>query len=406
METKQIEELADAIDKKIEGYAAKAATASDEVKAQMKADIKEMTDQFNKITADMLEVQKSVDQIAAEGKRIKQAGEGKTLESVLEKSLKDADFAAYVGKKKSGVKAEYQKGFEGLPIRTKAVPVSTATTEVVPADYRPTIIAPPDRRNHIRDFINVISTTSNRIVLPVEKTISDGFGVVPEGTLKGYGSFSLDINTFPVIKIASVHKITEEMLDDIPGLVQYITTRFMAKLANKEDSVLLYNALSASEFQGLIPAADAYVDVLADPLVSRWDILRAAITQATVDEYTPTRIFMHPTDVMLLRGVKDTSGNYIGGAAPWSPVPLQVDGVPIVSTTAINVGEFLVGDMAMGAQIFDRMTPSVRFYDQDENNAQMNLITVVVEERLTLAILRPSAFVWGTFAVGLAYGTA
>ena len=157
METKQIEELADAIDKKIEGYAAKAATASDEVKAQMKADIKEMTDQFNKITADMLEVQKSVDQIAAEGKRIKQAGEGKTLESVLEKSLKDADFAAYVAKKKSGVKAEYQKGFEGLPIRTKAVPVSTATTEVVPvstattevvpADYRPTIIAPPDRRN-------------------------------------------------------------------------------------------------------------------------------------------------------------------------------------------------------------------------------------------------------------------
>ena len=32
METKQIEELADAIDKKIEGYAAKAATASDEGK--------------------------------------------------------------------------------------------------------------------------------------------------------------------------------------------------------------------------------------------------------------------------------------------------------------------------------------------------------------------------------------
>lgn len=406
MEKEQIEELADAIDKKIEGYAAKAATASDEVKAQMKADIKEMTDQFNKVTADMLEVQKSVDQIAAEGKRIQQAGEGKTLESVLEKSLKDTDFAAYVAKKKSGVKAEYQKGFDGLSIRTKAVPVSTAETGVVPADYRPTIITPPDRRNHIRDFINTTSTTSNRIVLPVETSITDGFGVVPEGNLKGYGSFSLDINTFPVIKIASVHKITEEMLDDIPGLAQYITTRFMAKLANKEDNVLLYNTLSASEFQGLIPAADAYVDVLADPLVSRWDILRAAITQATVDEYTPTRIFLHPTDVMLLRAVKDTSGNYIGGAAPWSPVPLQVDGVPIVSTTAINVGEFLVGDMAMGAQIFDRMTPSVRFYDQDENNAQMNLITVVVEERLTLAILRPSAFVWGTFAVGLAYGTA
>ena len=80
------------------------------VKAQMKADIKEMTDQFNKVTADMLEVQKSVDQIAAEGKRIQQAGEGKTFESVLEKSLKDADFAAYVAKKEIRCKGRISKG--------------------------------------------------------------------------------------------------------------------------------------------------------------------------------------------------------------------------------------------------------------------------------------------------------
>ena len=104
------------------------------VKAQMKADIKEMTDQFNKVTADMLEVQKSVDQIAAEGKRIQQAGEGKTFESELEKTLERClTFAAYVAKKEIRCKRpNIKKGFDGLSIRTKAVPVSTADTEVVP----------------------------------------------------------------------------------------------------------------------------------------------------------------------------------------------------------------------------------------------------------------------------------
>jgi len=59
-----------------------------------------------------------------------------------------------------------------------------------------------------------------------------------------------------------------------------------------------------------------------------------------------------------------------------------------------------------GAQVFDRKAASVNFYDQDENNAQLNLITVVIEERLTLVIYRPNAFVYGDFASALAKGSA
>ena len=43
---------------------------------------------------------------------------------------------------------------------------------------------------------------------------------------------------------------------------------------------------------------------------------------------------------------------------------------------------------------------------QDEDNAQKNLITVVIEERLTLVIYRPNAFVYGDFASALANGSA
>ena len=83
-----------------------------------------------------------------------------------------------------------------------------------------------------------------------------------------------------------------------------------------------------------------------------------------------------------------------------------VDGVQIIETTAIGVGEFLVGDFQRGAQLFDRKTASINFYDQDEDNAQKNLITVVIEERLALAVYRPNAFVYGDFTSALAEGSA
>ena len=371
---------------------------------------KELLDKIpdiTKLNTDFAELQKSVDVMAAEGKRAKETHAPKTLHSVVADALKSEDFGKYVASKKSGVKSRFDRAFDGVDYHTKAdITPGTATQGVVAPDQMTTIISEPDRRVHIRNFIPVAPTVSNRVIIPVEKTITDGTAVTAEGIQKGVSGFTLDIETFPVMKIASVQKISEEMLDDIPGLVTYITTRFGNKLKNKEDYALLYNTSSSSEFGGLTTLAQAYVDVLADSLVNRWDVLRAAIAQAVTDEYIPTHIFLHPTDVLALRNEKDSTGQYLGNTAPWAGMPLSVDGVLIVQTTAIGVGEFLVGDMAMGAQIFDKMTPSIQFYDQDEDNAQKNLITVVVEERLTLATIRPNAFVYGTFAAAMAQGSA
>lgn len=386
----------------------KAADAEDfkSLKSEFQDLLKQHNDLSAKIADDLQTVQKSVDAIAVEKQRI-QAEVTKNLKSAITEQLSSEAFKNFVKAKKSGDKnAKHNISIEGVDTRKATVTPSTATSDTTQPDYPNVgIIYDPDRDQFVRNFIPGGQTVSNSVVIPVELTITDGTAVTAEGVQKGVSQFTLDNKAFPVMKIAAVLKISEEMLDDIPGLVTYIVNRWGSKLKVKEDNVLLYSTASSTAFDGLTVAAQAYVDALADSAVTKWDVLMNAISQIRVDEYRATAVMMHPTDVLELKTSKGTDGHYVG-RAPWDRLPMFVDGVPIIETTAIGVGEFLVGDFVRGAQIFDRKTASVNFYDQDEDNAQKNLITVVIEERLALAIYRANAFVYGDFASALASGSA
>ena len=56
------------------------------------------------------------------------------------------------------------------------------------------------------------------------------------------------------------------------------------------------------------------------------------------------------------------------------------------------------GKFDMGAQIFDRMGARVEISTEDASNFRQNLVTILCEERLALAIYRPEAFVKGDFS--------
>lgn len=403
---KKLEDLAKEIDATVEKFQ----TANAEEVKGLKAEFQTLTKQYNDLSAELdkklQEVQKSVDSLNIEKKRLS-ANEVKDLKSALTEQLTGEEFKSYLKAKKSGDKrAKMNVVLDGVDAQKATVTPSTATTDTVPPQYVPTgIIYDPDRDMFIRNLLPAGTTTSNVVNVPVELTITDGTTATAEGVQKGVSQFTLDNKAFPVMKIAAVLKISEEMLDDVPGLVTYIVNRWGAKLKVKEDYYLLYSVSSSTAFDGLTVAAQAYDDALADSAVNKWDVLMNAATQLRADEYRATAILMHPTDVLTLKTEKGSDYHYIG-RAPWTNMPMMCDGVPIIETTAIGAGEFLVGDFSRGAQVFDKKTASINFYDQDEDNAQKNLITVVIEERLALAVYRPNAFVYGDFASALAKGSA
>ena len=288
---------------------------------------------------------------------------------------------------------------KGIDMMTKVGTV-TSVTDTIPAQFTQ-FQYNPGRRMHVRDLLPVGTATSNTIWMPYESAVTNGFARVAEGAQKPQSDFTPAVVKWPVEKIATWIKFSEEILEDMPQFTSYITTRWIELLKQVEDTKLLYGT-GSSDIKGLTVAAAAYVDVLASGAIDRWMVLDAATTQVQVANFTPNFILLHPTTAMHLRQSRSTTYEYI--LKPNEPV--IINGCTVIPHPAMAVADFLVGDFAMGAQIWDRKSANIKFYDQDEDNAQLNLITAIIEERLALVTYQSTAFVFGDFTSALAKGSA
>lgn len=285
-------------------------------------------------------------------------------------------------------------------------PASNTTGQVTPIQRLEGIQYDPDRPNHVREIMNVIPTSTDTIYYFTETMDTNATQVTAPGADKGQSEVSVTAASETVTKISTYLSLAEEMLDDIPGMTAYLTVRFSKKLKVKEDQQILYGTGSSNQIQGITPLAQAYDgDEVSLASIQQIDVLRAAIAQARVDEYAPTRILLHPNDVRDIDLLKEgTSNAYIhNGIFGMRPT---IGGVPILETTAITQGDFLVGDFGLGATIWDRKQAMVKFSDQHSDNFIKNVITVVFEERLAQTVERPNAFVYGNFATAIACGSA
>lgn len=337
------------------------------------------------------------------------------LDNMLDKIEKSEDFKSFIasrGMKSPNVLFDIEGGFfPKSDVYTKAadtmVPASNISGQVTPYQRMAGVFYDPDRAVHLRDSMNVIPTGTDTIHYITETMDTNGTQVTAPGADKGQSEVTLTANTISVRKISTYLRIADEMLDDIPGMTAYITTRFTKKLKVKEDQQILYGTNASNQLRGITPVAQAYDgdEIALGTGIQRLDVLRAAIAQARVDEYMATAIVLNPADVRDLDLLKETTGAYIHAGIFGMGVP-SIHGVPIIETTAITSGDFLVGDFSMGATLWDRRQAQVAFSNSDQDNFIKNIITVRFEERLAQTVERPNAFVYGKFSTALACGSA
>ena len=123
-------------------------------------------------------------------------------------------------------------------------------------------------------------------------------------------------------------------------------------------------------------------------------MLRLALLQAELAEYPSTGIVLHPADWTAIELLKDDNGAYIF-ANPQSLAQPGLWGRPVVTTQAMTFDQFLVGAFRLGAQVFDRQQATITIATENEDDFLTNLVTILAEERLALAVYRPEAFVKG-----------
>jgi len=114
---------------------------------------------------------------------------------------------------------------------------------------------------------------------------------------------------------------------------------------------------------------------------------------------------LQPSDWAAIERLTDTTGQLLIGN-PQGNLSPTLWGQPVVATQSMATGKFLTGAFQLGAQIFDRMDAMVEISTEDDQNFRKNLVTVLAEERLALAVYRPEAFVKGDFAAAATAATA
>jgi HK97 family phage major capsid protein len=284
-------------------------------------------------------------------------------------------------------------------VRFKAT-ITSATTDAagsagagVQTTRLPGILELPQRRLTVRDLISPGRMDGNSLEYVRETGFTNAAAPVAEAAAKPESDLKFDLVTTSAKVIAHWMKASRQIIDDFSQLRSIIDQRLLYGLAYVEEGQLLNGDGTGQNLHGIIPQATAYAAAFTPDAPTAIDTLRLAMLQAALAEYPATGHVLHPTDWARIELEKDTTGRYIIGN-PQGTIGPTLWGLPVVATQAIAVDKFLTGAFRLGAQLFDRWDARVELgYVNDDFTK--NLITILAEERLALAVYRPEAFIYG-----------
>lgn len=264
------------------------------------------------------------------------------------------------------------------------------------SERQPEIVSEPYRPLSIRNLIPSISVTSNLIEYVRTKTRTSNVAHVSEGAGKPKSDLAYERKETAIRKIGHYIKASMEVLADFPRLQAIINTELLMMLKVYEEDALLLGDGTADTILGLIPQATAYDTGLNRPNDTRLDVIRHALLQVSESFYAPTGIVVSPRDWERIELTKDDMGRYVVATATETTGP-RLWGHPVVPSHAMPHGEFMVGAFATAAELYDRMIASIFISTENEDDFINNMVTILAEERLGLAVKRPLAFVHGSF---------
>lgn len=222
----------------------------------------------------------------------------------------------------------------------------------------------------------------------------------PETLVKPEMYIAYDLQTEAVKTIAHWIPASRQVMADASALAGRINDRLVFGLKFSEEYHILYGDGSSRQLQGVLTDAGRQTYSWSDGTAgdTKVDAIRRAVTKATLAYYPVNGLVLHPNDWEGIELLKGTDNRYI-----WVTVPdgtsgiMRVWGIPVVVTTAINEGEFVLGAWNMGATLWDRETATIRTAEQHDDFFIRNMIVILAEERLAQTVERPEAFVHGSF---------
>lgn len=284
-------------------------------------------------------------------------------------------------------------------MKTKAVGTMTISSNITGAS----IAAIPTWDNnfavrgrqlvHFRDLVRTIDTTTGLYIF-MRQNIPAGEGSVSATTQPGATKTKRDYDN-TMVTVTSKYRagtvdVASEMIQDIPGLSQYITEELTEDYLRAE---------SFDFFGSLVAAATGSSALQVATTVGAERIVRY-VANLESNDYQPDTIVVRPQVWAGLLNTKPQDYSTPGGFLILPNGDVLFAGLRLTkcSSAALADDKVLVGDFRK-ALITQKAGEgfNVRMFNTHDQAVYANLITFRGEARAEVAVMRPDAFVYGGF---------
>lgn len=264
--------------------------------------------------------------------------------------------AKYLNDNAEKIKKIHKEGSGVLTIEVKAVGTITTANGNVP-DYPDTLgieqtgltsvnFRKPTIENLVTRFRTNQPSYAYSDALPKE----GDFAIVPEGGLKPQLDLTWQTEYARPIKIAGWMKLTDEAVQDIPGLEDVARNYLKQKHDLKKENIIMFDPTYGATVLASQFTAGALANTVATPNIM--DVVNAIITGVYmtpnfVDEapFMPNLVMMSPIDFFInFVAAKDDQGRPLYPQASMFNV-VVIGNATIMPNITIPVGKIFVGDM-------------------------------------------------------------
>ena len=363
---------------------------SDEKAEEVKTELKGLITEASKGKMSDEDIQKKLDEISKNSQELTKVELEKIQKDVNAMSLAFEAFKETPqskGDKKVSFKDQLRKGFEDAKLvttvvengetytkvdffartgqpQTPIINIKAAVDMTYPnnlasvSDFSPfkntydtPVLLPISNDLHATDIFPVVPLRTNWMGLIVEFEYVDGSGTVAEGAASGKSSFKWKTTKVEARKNATHFRISEEELEDFEGLIDEISRLAPDKIKSSIDGKIFSDDNVAGDIIGLFTATNSTVFVPADfensqPSATIFDAIRKMKLQATLTDYTPDYVLLHPKTIDVLNGMKDLNENSVElRYVKWDAMGIIafIDGLRVVASRKVGENEALVG---------------------------------------------------------------
>lgn len=299
-------------------------------------------------------------------------------------------------------------GYEGLMRaggagRTRVELKNTVTNAIgnTFSERRPGIVEGAFRVFTIEDLLTSVPTSAPSIDWVRENVFTNAAAEVAEGAQKPQSSITFTQASMPISTVAHWIKITKQLAADNAALAAYINRRMIYGVNLRVEQQLVAGNGTVPNISGFTNAgnftAHGYTAAsltAAGLLNNRFDLIGKMIGDCATADYPADAIVLNTADWWTMRLAKDTQNRYLLGD-PGVSAPPTLFGLPVVASNAMTADTVLVGSLRQAATLHNREGVVVDLSDSDENNFQLNLITLRAERRLALTVEKPAAIRFG-----------